>query len=184
MGGADKGLVDHAGRPLVHHVIERLVPQVDDLMISANRNLERYRELCPQVVSDVFIDPEDAFPGPLAGLHAGLTHACHERVLCVPCDAPELPIDLCQRLAQALDAAPQARVAVARCEGSLQPTFCLLDRKILPELDAALRRGLRKLGAWQQEAGAQLVDFDDMNAFLNMNTLHRTATPDGRMGLC
>jgi len=38
MGGVDKGLQPFRGRPMVAHAIERFAPQVDVLLINANRN--------------------------------------------------------------------------------------------------------------------------------------------------
>ena len=42
MGGVDKGLQVFRGKPMVAHVIERLAPQVDEVIINANRNVEAY----------------------------------------------------------------------------------------------------------------------------------------------
>jgi len=98
MGEADKGLQPLRGRSLVEWVLERVDPQVDDLLIIANRNLERYLELGYPVLRDRIPD----FAGPLAGLQAGLTQTRSELVLLVPCDTPLLPADLVSRLAAAL----------------------------------------------------------------------------------
>ncbi|MDO9188930.1 MAG: molybdenum cofactor guanylyltransferase, partial [Sulfurimicrobium sp.] len=87
MGEADKGLVLLHGKPLVSWVLERIAPQVDEVLISANRNLERYRELGYAVLPDEMPD----FPGPLAGLHRAMAEASHPLWLSVPCDTPFLP---------------------------------------------------------------------------------------------
>ena len=94
MGGVDKGWVELAGAPMIAHVLRRLAPQVDDILINANQNLERYRALG----HPVFADTVGGFAGPLAGLHAGMTHATREMVVTVPCDSPFLPPDLVDRL--------------------------------------------------------------------------------------
>src|SRR3954466_7439277 len=84
MGGVDKGLVELQGRTMVEHVLQRLAPQVDDVLINANQNAERYASFGHRVIADVL----GGFAGPLAGLQAALTHASHPRVLTVPCDSP------------------------------------------------------------------------------------------------
>jgi len=88
MGETDKGLQPLRDRSLVEWVLECIDPQVDELLIIANRNLERYLEFGYPVLSDRIAD----FAGPLAGLHAGLSQARSELVLAVPCDTPLLPV--------------------------------------------------------------------------------------------
>lgn len=164
MGGVDKGLQIYRGKALVQWAIDYLTPQVDELIISANRNLATYSALGYPVVTDS--DHED-YAGPLAGLQAGLSAAQHELVLCVPCDTPHLPNDLASRLFAALG---QATMAVARCDGHPQPTVCLLRGETLPALTEFLASGERKMGWWQRQNGAIYVDFDDATAFANFNT--------------
>lgn len=94
MGGVDKGLLELRGRPLAAWVAERLAPQVDELLVSANRNGERYAAIGYRVVGDRI----PGFAGPLAGLHAALKVAAHQLVATVPCDSPFLPADLVLRL--------------------------------------------------------------------------------------
>ena len=98
MGSVDKGLVTLRGRPMAAWVLERLRPQVDELIINANQNNERYAEFG----YPVFPDEIDGFAGPLAGLHAALSHASHPLVATAPCDSPFVPDDLVARLRAAL----------------------------------------------------------------------------------
>ena len=100
MGGIDKGLQALRGRPMVAWVVERLAPQVDELLINANQNGERYAAFGHRVVPDRIPD----FAGPLAGLHAALSAAAHPLVATAPCDSPFLPEDLISRLFLALTA--------------------------------------------------------------------------------
>ncbi|MBN9461815.1 MAG: molybdenum cofactor guanylyltransferase [Burkholderiales bacterium] len=177
--GLDKGLQPFRGRPMVQHAIERLAPQVATLLINANRNVERYREFGWPVVSDVLA----GFAGPLAGLHAGMMHATTRYVVTVPCDSPFLPLDLVARLAAALaeaavgrgergsdPAAPPARLAVARTGEQAHPVFTLAERALLPDLEAFLASGQRKIDAWYAPLGAVEVAFTDERAFRNINT--------------
>lgn len=165
VGGRDKGWIEVDGVALARQVHARLAPQVDDVVISANRNQERYAEL-GTVVGDQFHSETEPYAGPLAGLAAGLAAARHEWVLCVPCDTPALPTDLGERLWAGRGAAP---LAVARSGDQLQPTLCLLHRSMAAALATALASGSRQLRAWQSAQGAAVVDFPDSSAFANFN---------------
>lgn len=167
MGGVDKGLQLYQGRTLTAHVLERLRPQVDRVMISANRNLEAYRAFgCPVVT-----DTTSGFAGPLAGLQAALACIDTPLLLCAPCDSPRLPPDLARRLGSALQDG-SAGLAVPRAGGQVHRAFCLARRELAPQLDAFLAAGGRRLGAWHAEVCAVEVDFDDVvDAFDNINTI-------------
>jgi molybdopterin-guanine dinucleotide biosynthesis protein A len=166
MGGADKGLQELGGRPMAAHVLERLAPQVGAVLISANRNLERYAALgCP-----VLPDNLHGYAGPLAGLQAALARVATPLLVSVPCDSPRLPADLVVRLHRALEA-ESAELAVARCGDRVHRAFCLLRRELLPRLDAFLATGERRVGLWHASLKVAEVAFDDeAAAFGNINT--------------
>jgi molybdopterin-guanine dinucleotide biosynthesis protein A len=165
MGGADKGWVAWQGRPLVERVLERLQPQVGQVLINANRNLDRYRGLGHPVVAD---DPAlGSFAGPLAGMLAALQCCTLPWAAFVPCDAPALPADLVARLAAA--AGPQDAPALAVCAGRQQPVFCLLPRTLAPRLAAALAAGEHRPGVFLESVGARRAAFEDAAAFANIN---------------
>jgi molybdopterin-guanine dinucleotide biosynthesis protein A len=166
MGSVDKGLIDYAGSPLVMQVLARLEPQVGQLMINANQNIDRYESFGHPVVSDLL--PE--FAGPLAGLQAGMAAATTRYVVTVPCDSPDLPLDLVARLASAL-ALSSAPLCVARTSEHAQPVFALVATALLPRLTAFLADSGRKIDAWHASVGAIHVDFaDEAAAFRNINT--------------
>lgn len=169
MGGVDKGLVELAGRPMAAHALARLAPQVDELLINANQNLERWRTFGYPVFSDDF-GGAGSFCGPLAGLHGALVRARHPLVLSAPCDSPFLPTDLVARLARALHASA-AQLAVATTAGRAHPVFCLCQRALAPQLADFLAAGGRKVGAWHSTLRVVAVPFDDNPAaFRNINT--------------
>ncbi|MDI1299251.1 molybdenum cofactor guanylyltransferase MobA [Methylotenera sp.] len=171
MNGVDKGLVLLQNKPLIQHVIERLTPQVDEILINANRELPSYQAFGYSVLQD---EVED-FLGPLAGFSLGLQNAKHDYVLTVPCDSPLLPIDLAQRLMAAL-VEHKAEIAVATSDGSTHPVFCLCKKTTLPSLTAYLQQGERRVSAWQKIQQYIEVDFSDCNeAFTNLNTLEDLA---------
>ena len=172
MGGVDKGLQPFRGRPMVVHVIERLAPQVDELLINANRNPEAYALLGHRVIADEIA----GFAGPLAGFERGLAHARGELVMTVPCDSPFLPTDLVQRLRARLESAA-AEIAVARTGEQAHPVFCLMRREVLPSLQAFLGAGERKIDKWYARLRVEEVAFDDQtDAFLNINTRDELAS--------
>lgn len=171
MGGVDKGLQDLNGHPLVAWVLERLAPQVDVVLINANRNLQRYAEFGCAVLPDAMPD----FAGPLAGLHAALSLAGTPFLVTAPCDSPLLPADLVQRLRDAMDS-ENAELAVACTGQQAHRAFCLTRREILPKLDAFLASGERKLGLWHASLKVARVAFDDeADAFGNINTREELA---------
>jgi molybdopterin-guanine dinucleotide biosynthesis protein A len=178
MGGTDKGLQPLRGRPLVQWVVERLAPQVDELLINANQNGARDATFGHRVVADRFPD----FAGPLAGLHAALSAATHPLVATAPCDSPFLPADLIARLGAALQQAG-AELAVARTFDQAHPVFCLCRRQLLPQLDAFLASGQRKMGDWHATLNVVEVAFDDeAAAFENINTRPELARFDQEPG--
>ena len=158
MGGADKGLQLLGGRPLAARVAERLAPQVDELLINANRNAAAYAALGYPVFADQVPD----FAGPLAGLHAALTQAAHPLVATVPCDSPFLPEDLVLRLLAALTAAG-ADLAVAAAGGRLHPVFCLCRKTLADDLGAYLAAGERRVEAWVRRQRLAVVAFDGLD---------------------
>ncbi|MFT3721179.1 molybdenum cofactor guanylyltransferase MobA [Pseudorhodoferax sp.] len=175
MGGIDKGLVPFGGVPLALHALRRLQPQVGSLLINANRHPDVYAGFGVPVVRDAQPD----FPGPLAGLLAGLAQARTPYLASVACDTPRFPHDLVARLAAALAAQPAAGLAMAAApdaHGRLrpQPVFCLLRAGLQARLRDFLAAGGRKVGAWAAAEHAVLVPFDragdDPQAFANANT--------------
>lgn len=170
MGGADKGLIHLAGEPLVAHVIRRLQPQVGKILINANRNIEDYARFGHRVITDDAAVINNDYPGPLAGVLSGLTHAQNDFVLVVPCDAPLLPLDLAQRLLAGLASNP-TRAAYPHDGQRPQPTFVLLNANLRIELRDALQSGARKMESWLINIGARNVDYSDCpQAFVNINT--------------
>jgi molybdopterin-guanine dinucleotide biosynthesis protein A len=166
MGSVDKGLQLLRGRPMAAWVIERFAPQVDEVLINANQNLERYAAFGHRVIPDEVT----GYAGPLAGLHRGLTEAAHDLVATVPCDSPFLPLDLVARLKAALER-ERAEIAVAKTGDQPHPVFCLCRRSVLPGLTAFLAAGGRKIDAWYAKLKVVEVAFDDQpDAFSNINT--------------
>jgi molybdopterin-guanine dinucleotide biosynthesis protein A len=166
MGGVDKGWVLHDGEPLVATVLRRFTPQVGSVLISANRNVDAYRALAEVVTDEDARLPLEPFPGPLAGVLAGLQRATSDWIALAPCDAPALPADLVVRLA---DAVGEAFAAYPVTAGRRQPACALVRRSTEPSLRAYLRSGGRAMHRWFETLGAVEVSFDDAAAFRNIN---------------
>jgi molybdopterin-guanine dinucleotide biosynthesis protein A len=176
MGGVDKGLKVLRGKPMVAWALERFAPQVDEVLINANQNLETYRRFGRRVIPDEI----GGFAGPLAGLHRGLNEARHELVATVPCDSPFLPSDLIQRLRGAIDNT-ESDVAVAKTGDQPHPVFCLCRKSVLPGLTKFLAGGGRKIDAWYAKLKLVEVAFDDQAAaFSNINTEEELRAFEGR----
>jgi molybdopterin-guanine dinucleotide biosynthesis protein A len=165
MGGVDKGLQPLRGRPMIEWVLERLAPQVAEIIVNANQNLPAYEKYRHRVVPDEI----GGFAGPLAGLHAGLKAAAHPLVVTVPCDSPFLPADLVSRLNSSLK---HHDLAVAKTGEQPHPVFSLMKRQVRESLEAFLAQGGRKIDAWYAALKVVEVKFDDeADAFRNINTL-------------
>jgi len=152
MGGQDKGLVLFRDRPLIAWVIDALAPQVDEVLIVANRNLDSYRAFGHRVVSDLRPD----FPGPLAGFEAALVAASHDWIITCPTDAPRLPADYACLMSRAALGSP----AVARVEDHWQPVFSMLPKNILPRLQTSLDAGERGAQRWLATLSPVVVCLD------------------------
>ncbi|WP_342128681.1 molybdenum cofactor guanylyltransferase MobA [Hydrogenophaga sp. OTU3427] len=179
MGGVDKGLQNFNGTPLALHTLLRLQMQggglVGEVMVNANRNLAAYEAFGVPVWPDTISD----FAGPLAGFLTGLERCETPYLLTTPCDTPLFPLDLAERLAEALarEGADIAMAAAREEDGQLrtQPVFCLLRADLLGSLAVFTQAGGRKVDAWTAQHKTVVVPFDrpgdDPRAFFNANTL-------------
>lgn len=170
MGTVDKGLQPFRGMPMALHVLHRLQPQTEQVIINANQNLAAYEAFGLQVWPDALAD----FAGPLAGLQTGLMHCETPLLVTAPCDSPFLPADLVARLLHGLQTEDtDLAIAVTGSGDSLQPhpVFCLVKTLLLPHLSAFLQDGGRKVDAWFASLAVARVHFDEEAAFRNINTL-------------
>ena len=178
MGGGDKGLRGLDGRPMLAHVIARLAPQVDRLILNANGDPERFARFGLPVVADAFPD----FPGPLAGVLAGMRWAAAagdgpvRHIVTVSSDAPFLPPDLVARLAEA-SAASGGVIAMAQSAAVVHPVIALWPVALADVLEAAIVAGERRVGWWAGTQGATAVEFEPLRVagrtvdpFFNANT--------------
>lgn len=166
MNGQDKGLLPLAGMSLIERCVTRLAPQVNQILISANRNLEQYQTLTYPVLQDALGDHE----GPLAGLQRALEMSPDMPVLVVPCDAPLFSKQLAARLVVMQQ--QNNNVTVIPHDGTrLQPLFTLFPSSTLASLNTYFASGQRKVESWVTSLPHKVVDFSDQaDSFLNINT--------------
>lgn len=166
MGNIDKGLISFNGICMVEHCIAKLQPQVDQLFISANRNIEQYAQYGFTVLQDNYGE----FEGPLVGLLRALENSKDVPVLVVPCDAPLFPAEFADRLLGAYIKGETS--AVIPHDGyRLQTLFGLYSTDALSSLIEYLESGHRKVETWAASLPHVVVNFsNDSNCFMNINT--------------
>jgi molybdopterin-guanine dinucleotide biosynthesis protein A len=177
MDGEDKGLIELKGRPLLDYIIAALRPQVGEILVNANRNLERYHAFGYPVIEDIMGD----FFGPLVGMATGIQATGKPYLLTVPCDSPFIPAHLAATLYHAM-MSEQAELSVAHDGVRMQPVFALLDCRLLPGLLDYLNGGGRKIDTWYAQHRLTLADFSAVpEAFLNLNTPEEKAELESRI---
>lgn len=170
MGGGDKALLDLGGAPMLAHVIRRFAPQVAGLALSANGDPARFASFGLPVLPDTL----PGFPGPLAGVLAGLDWAAREgasHIVTAAADTPFLPGNLVASLVAAAERAHEP-IALAATASGLHPTFGLWPVSMRDDLRLALEAGTRKVAAWALGQGAARAIFGDVpdDPFFNINT--------------
>ncbi len=168
MGGIDKGRLELRGQTLIERVIARISPQVDAVVINANGELERFADLGLPVVADSISD----YPGPLAGVLAGMDWAAeqgYEWIVSVAADTPDFPADLVQRFRTETTPVVLAATPDPQRGRLPQPTFGRWKVSCRDDLRQALQEGVRKIRQWTQAQGESLVLFNE-NDFFNINT--------------
>lgn len=166
MGGIDKGLQRLNGKALWRHVADSLEPQVTNLVISANRNLDSWQSSGYPIITDSLND----FPGPLAGMLSVMQQIESEWFLFCPCDTPFIPSFLAERLIQQKKSSPVVWVHDGERD---HPAIALVNREVTAELEIYLAGGERRVMVFMRKIGGHSVDFSDVkSAFINVNTLN------------
>ncbi|MEE7626850.1 molybdenum cofactor guanylyltransferase MobA [Methylobacter sp. Wu8] len=167
MDNRDKGLVDFKGRPMVSYAIAALAPVVDAVFISANRNIDQYRQFGWPVISD----QTDSFDGPLAGVLSAMMHADADVLLVMPCDSPLIKTEHLRKLLL-IRAESNADVAVAFDGIRLHPVFLAIKTTLQTSLQDYLANGQRKVAVWLAQQSLVRVDFSgEPEIFNNINSM-------------
>ncbi|MCH2191606.1 MAG: molybdenum cofactor guanylyltransferase [Gammaproteobacteria bacterium] len=171
MGGADKGLLEYLGEPLISHVIRRLSPQCDDIIISANRNLESYQRLGYRIISD---EARNQFHGPLAGICAGIDCAKktnYSSLLVSSCDTPHLPMSYAEKMTSSIYDTAACSAVAHDCDRQ-QNIHCLLMSSAWDSLLDFYASGGRAMHQWHsQNCSKQVKFYEEVQAFKNINSL-------------
>jgi len=166
MGQRNKGLMDCNGRPMIEYALQQITPQVTNVLISANADLDQYRRYHWPVITD----GEYAGCGPLAGIYQALLSCPTGFLLTLPCDAPAISPAYAQRMWQAIQDSGQS-CAVASSHHGLEPVFALLSTRCEAQLADYLQQGGRRAGEWIRQLNPVTVDFSDQQQmFTNINT--------------
>lgn len=163
-GGLDKGLISYKGTPLIEHVINATKNQVDDIVISANRNADAYKRYSANIIGDLSPD----YQGPLAGIAACIKHCKHKLILIVACDMPNLPADLTTRLITEIK---NKSISIATVDGHHQLAM-VVNTDVYGSVQQKLKKKQLKLIRWVESLPYATVSFDDNpKAFINLNNL-------------
>jgi len=170
MGGIDKGLIPFHDKPLIESAIAKLKPQVQTIVINANRNITKYAGYGYPVIMDETPD----FSGPLAGFSVGLKACKTPYLLTSPCDSPLLPNNLAEQLSAEMERGDFQLVYASSKEADgkvwAQPVFCLMRANLQDSLASFLLKGDLKIDHWFKELRSSTVIFDDPKVFANVNT--------------
>ncbi|MBL4762897.1 MAG: molybdenum cofactor guanylyltransferase [Gammaproteobacteria bacterium] len=172
MGGTEKGLQVYRSKPLIEHTIDSLHGQVGQIVISANRHHEQYQTYGYAVYADEFAPAEGGSAGPLAGIYTALQHVDTGYLLSVPCDVPNLPLDLVISMTALLNANQNAKACVLYENGRMQQIICLYRVSIKAKLYGFLQQDKRCVAEWVDRcAPVRFERTEKNNPLLNINTL-------------
>lgn len=176
MGRQDKGLILYQGQPLISYALAVMQPVVDPLFISANRNLDRYRQWGRPVITD----RSDAFDGPLAGVLSAMRHTDADLLLVMPCDCPLASTEHLQVLLETR-ARHDADAAVAFDGQRLQPVFMAVKTSLQADLRQYLADGGRRADDWLNRHDTVRADFSSQSKlFVNINTMDELLALEAR----
>jgi len=179
-GGQDKGFIQFRQKTMIESVIDVLRPQVDDLLISANANLDAYQQFGHPVIQD----NTPGFYGPLMGIYSVMefihsnhpSHSPHQHInlLIVPCDMPLLPHNLKEQLLKTQNHPQQA--TIVREGNRLQPLVMLLPLSHSSNLKRYLECGNAKVTDWVLSINPAVSDFSPQTGcFDNINSARELA---------
>ncbi len=161
VGGVDKGLLKYKNKALIEYVIDAVKPQVDELIISANRNIEQYKQYANKVISD----ESEKYLGPLAGINAALPHCVHDWVLIVPCDTPFLPNNIIDVF---LSKQRRTNLYIAESNKKLQPVM-LMHKTLHNSISHSLNNKQLRLMYWAKAQQPVIINFQNKIAFKSFN---------------
>ncbi|MFT4797438.1 MAG: molybdopterin-guanine dinucleotide biosynthesis protein A [Candidatus Azotimanducaceae bacterium] len=174
MGHENKGLVSFNGRPLIQSAIDRISPQVDELIISANLNINEYQSLgYPVVVDGGDGDGDNESLGPLSGILSSSRSTKHPLILVVPCDMPFLPTDLVEKMTAGFESKAVSIFANNR----LQPLVTIIKTEAIDSITSYLADGRRSVTGWLEEIDASVMNWQESNTSEDLAGDDRASEP-------
>lgn len=165
MNRQDKGLISFKGKPMVSHIISVVKNEVGQLLISANRNIEKYQQYGTVITDDL-----NDFQGPLAGITKALLVVKTPYLLVMPCDTPYISQSVIHRLITTISNS-NADLCVASDGTRIHPTIAIIKTELKDNVSNFFDSGDRKLGLWVQQNNFVKADFSDCPEVLaNLNT--------------
>lgn len=166
LGGRDKGLMSWRGEPIAARLTALITGVASEVLISCNRNQDIYQQWADQVI----LDDEPDFPGPLAGILAGLRACKGTHLLVVPCDMPQVDTELLVLLLDQARSQP-AKVCLMRAGEQWQPLLTVIPSALLPDLQSAWNEGQRSPLRWLLSQAYSIVQLHpDDPRLCNANT--------------
>lgn len=183
--GADKAWLLWQQQPVITHVLAQLLPQVNELWISANRELDRYNDLPGCSPERIIRDEWPDYPGPLAGIASCLGKMPAGWALISPVDTPKLPQDLGLQLWRGLQQAQQDHANVGSKNEPKMAVACqrtaagdeiihwlhmLVHTSVNTNLRQRLAAGQRRVRDWcQSEHAVKVFITSEADCFVNLN---------------
>lgn len=169
VGGVDKGFLKYAGSTMIEHQIKWIEPQVNRLIISANRNISEYKKFGHLVLQD----SKDGFEGPLYGLLSALENCATDWLFVQPIDVPQLPDDLlalfCKKITQ-LNKNEIEDCFYLTSDQREHYLSMLINRKCLQALQRYLNANKQRVRDFHRQIGSVAVDLSlNELSFKNMN---------------
>jgi molybdopterin-guanine dinucleotide biosynthesis protein A len=172
MGHVDKALINLDGRSLLDHVIAIMADQCPAIIINANGDPSRFAAYDHPVVPDSL----SGFPGPLAGVLAGMEWVRDNQpdgkwIASIPVDTPFAPVDLVAKMARDIDH-QNAHMACARSAGRNHPVIGLWPVWLAKQLRRAMvEEDMRKVDLWTARYKLAVTEFSavPVDPFFNIN---------------
>jgi len=165
LGGGNKALKLYAGKPLIEHTLDLLVPQCDQIIISANKDLDQIRSYGHPIIPD----REQGFPGPLHGIHDASQRTHADQYLILACDMPALKPYHLSLLKTALSEDPLLEAALYRTSDGLQPGLMIVSDSAIRLLHAHISTLDGSLKGWLACLTTKVIDEPNAKGFKNLN---------------
>lgn len=167
MGQGDKAWVEFLGEPLISHVIRRIEPLVDEIIISYNQSEEKFSKLPYRRFRDFDVEGEENYLGPLSGINSCIKAISTPLTMVVPCDMPFLPPNLLEILKANLVG---HTMAIANDGVRNQHLVFLIQTSELDTIARYLASGHRSVGGWSESLSPAVAKFDNgVREFENIN---------------